>query len=318
MNHNTTPPDFGTSTRPTLIGGADSEPSDSAAKGHTPVKILSSIDGSSAAARPRRTSGHAGSRWPAVLAVGSLAVIGALTVAYLDFGSSELPQTVARYEPPVVAPAVPAARPAAASQEAAPAVDVPTPQTASIENVAAAPVAAPASQAASADASLADKAAPAAPKASAAPAAHTERARIALAKPRAPAGGTTAARPAASRHNGEVASASTNKGPGRAGAASSRIDADIDLLEAMVSHMAGRRQAAGRGQAVAAAPASAAALQRDVVLQQEPPVPTGELVRRCMTLGWLESQLCRARICSGQWGQDAACPTAQRDTEMLR
>lgn len=35
---------------------------------------------------------------------------------------------------------------------------------------------------------------------------------------------------------------------------------------------------------------------------------TESLVQRCGTLGLIEGHLCRARICSGLWGKDAACP----------
>jgi hypothetical protein len=47
--------------------------------------------------------------------------------------------------------------------------------------------------------------------------------------------------------------------------------------------------------------------KRDVVVR-ESDVSTTELVRRCKTLGFFESLLCRMRVCSNLWGKDPACP----------
>lgn len=101
--------------------------------------------------------------------------------------------------------------------------------------------------------------------------------------------------------------------------AASPRDPDVDLLEALVSHVAG----SGRGRAAPAptprlaAPPDAGPA-RDVVLQQDPPLPTGELVQRCMQLGGLEARLCRARICSGLWGRDPACPASSHADAEVR
>ena len=46
----------------------------------------------------------------------------------------------------------------------------------------------------------------------------------------------------------------------------------------------------------------------DVVIRTQADT-TESLVKRCGTLGLLEGHLCRARICSGLWGKDAACPS---------
>jgi len=38
--------------------------------------------------------------------------------------------------------------------------------------------------------------------------------------------------------------------------------------------------------------------------------PLSTLVRRCRTLGLVEGELCRLRVCSGSWGKDPACPAS--------
>jgi hypothetical protein len=48
---------------------------------------------------------------------------------------------------------------------------------------------------------------------------------------------------------------------------------------------------------------------RDLVLNQAH-VSLSTLVRRCRTLGLVEGELCRLRICSGSWGKDPACPAS--------
>jgi hypothetical protein len=51
---------------------------------------------------------------------------------------------------------------------------------------------------------------------------------------------------------------------------------------------------------------------RDVVERLEGD-STPALLRRCQRLGGAEANLCRARICSGQWLHEAACRTANAD-----
>lgn len=50
---------------------------------------------------------------------------------------------------------------------------------------------------------------------------------------------------------------------------------------------------------------------RDVVVRT-PEASTEELLARCRSLGVLEGELCRFRICSGRWGADAACPVTDQ------
>ncbi|AKJ28547.1 hypothetical protein [Caldimonas brevitalea] len=346
MNHNTEPPENGPWARPSLFADDAANSRDAAAAERGPVKILSTIDTrSKGAGRAARRSPSRGPRTPwraglAVVAVG--AVLGA---AYWAFnagsfddaaGPIEVAQRDTRPASPASAVAASAAAVVAASQPAAPAATdaAPTvaaaaePQAARIENVVVATAASDAvatAAASTASASAQD------PFSSLTPTRQTRATSGAAAASKASgtkvaSAGTPAQRVSASSEPARVASAApaaNRKAPARD--ANARLDADIDLLEAMVSHMAGRRAAAVPVRAPAPAVAAAvtagsapAGAGREVVLQQEPPLPTSELVRRCMTLGWLESQLCRARICSGQWGVDAACPTAQQDTNLLR
>ncbi|WKB52776.1 hypothetical protein [Eleftheria terrae] len=305
MNHNTTPPEFGPSTRPSLFGPATQAPDPATAGSHEPVRILSSIDSTHKPAPGAGTP--AARRSPVMLALGVMALAGLLTVAYLAFGSGrQAPADIARGSPaaPALAAASAASAPATAAASTGPAE---APQAARIENVVVA--AAPVPQAAGPAASV--------PAAKASGENHpfdslAERKSETVAVA-APARRATAARH--TEHSTAVASAPAAVSKARTTpAAGSKIDADIDLLEAMVSHLSGRRP----GQRTGAPAAGAADQGRDVVTQQDPPLSTAELVRRCMTLGWLESQLCRTRICDGQWGRDAACPARRQDDDLLR
>lgn len=71
-------------------------------------------------------------------------------------------------------------------------------------------------------------------------------------------------------------------------------DSDVALLAAMVAHTGGQT----------AAPVPQAI--RDVVERKEGD-STDALLRRCQLLGGVEAGLCRARICKGQWINEAAC-----------
>lgn len=82
-------------------------------------------------------------------------------------------------------------------------------------------------------------------------------------------------------------------------------DPDVDVIEVLMSRAVPestilRQASAGQRPEVVAA-------NRDVVLVQAG-VPTAELVRRCLALGWLEGQLCRARVCAARNDDEAACP----------
>jgi len=70
-------------------------------------------------------------------------------------------------------------------------------------------------------------------------------------------------------------------------------DTDVALLTALVAH--------------AGTPASVTPERsRDVVERQEGDT-TAQLLARCKQLGLIEGMLCRSRICSGRWENDAAC-----------
>jgi hypothetical protein len=76
-------------------------------------------------------------------------------------------------------------------------------------------------------------------------------------------------------------------------------DTDVTLLTALVAHA---------NKPVAVAPERS----RDVVERQEGDA-TAALLIRCKQLGLIEGMLCRSRICSGQWENDAACRAPSRD-----
>jgi hypothetical protein len=136
--------------------------------------------------------------------------------------------------------------------------------------------------------------------------------------------------------NGAAAPAMKMRGgqafePSAPSATATRNDSDIDLLAALFAH--GEGKAALRSTPVLApsftAP-NAASSQRSApvalasnayteqranpydpakdIVTAAPGASTQELVKRCRSLGWLEGELCRYRICSNQWGKDAACP----------
>jgi hypothetical protein len=70
-------------------------------------------------------------------------------------------------------------------------------------------------------------------------------------------------------------------------------DSDVQLLTALVAHANGL-------------PPDKAAPSRDVV-QRKDGDSTANLLQRCKALGPIEGMLCRSRICSGRWDEDAAC-----------
>lgn len=102
-------------------------------------------------------------------------------------------------------------------------------------------------------------------------------------------------------------------------------DRDASLLAALAAYGEGRpaKDISAQAEPTAGKPAAASPAKaqptlaqagsgqfdpkRDVVTR-ESSVSTGELVRRCKTLGFFEGMLCRIRVCSNQWGKDPACP----------
>jgi hypothetical protein len=49
---------------------------------------------------------------------------------------------------------------------------------------------------------------------------------------------------------------------------------------------------------------------RDPVVVKQPGETMGAVVRRCRSLGLIEGELCRLRVCSDKWGKDPACPSS--------
>lgn len=76
-------------------------------------------------------------------------------------------------------------------------------------------------------------------------------------------------------------------------------DTDVTLLTALVAHA---------NKPVAVAPERS----RDVVDRQQGDA-TASLLIRCKQLGLIEGMLCRSRICSGPWENDAACRAPSHD-----
>ncbi len=95
-----------------------------------------------------------------------------------------------------------------------------------------------------------------------------------------------------------------------------KADKDVALIATLLSHVAqpakDKNAAAVRqrpvDEPVSSKRARSVDKDREVVLRD-----AGEslesLVSRCRTLGLIEGELCRLRICSGMWGKDPACPS---------
>ncbi len=118
---------------------------------------------------------------------------------------------------------------------------------------------------------------------------------------------TPAARPAP--HHATHAHRKPSHGKG-----SRKEDSDVDLIAALLSRVshadkAGAsavRRAAGNG-ANAPAKGKVDDQNRDIVMPRQNE-SLAHLVQRCRALGVVEGELCRIRICSGNWGKDPACP----------
>jgi hypothetical protein len=112
-----------------------------------------------------------------------------------------------------------------------------------------------------------------------------------------PTGSGTTARTPQTTMVRNAAGASAGAGPGAgarvASGATAARDTDVTLLTALVAH--------ANEPTVTVAERS-----RDVVERKEGD-STAQLLARCRQLGVIEGLLCRSRICSGRWDQDAAC-----------
>jgi hypothetical protein len=76
-------------------------------------------------------------------------------------------------------------------------------------------------------------------------------------------------------------------------AATAARDTDVTLLTALVAH--------------ANEPTVTVAERSRDVVERNDGDTTAQLLERCRQLGVIEGMLCRSRICSGRWDQDAAC-----------
>lgn len=99
-----------------------------------------------------------------------------------------------------------------------------------------------------------------------------------------------------------------------------RKDTDVDLIAALLSRAPNKQgQTNGIDRTADAATRmssrtreanpslGASGVNSDVVIRTQGDT-TESLVKRCGMHGLIEGHLCRARICSGLWGKDAACP----------
>ena len=106
-------------------------------------------------------------------------------------------------------------------------------------------------------------------------------------------------------------------------AARRKDDRDVDLIAALLTRVsaadtteksaksagAPKGRNAPASQKNSSAAGSSEKPNRDLVLNQAHE-SLSTLVRRCRTLGLVEGELCRLRICSGSWGKDPACPAS--------
>jgi len=301
-------------TRPSLFNPA--RPAAETPRGGATISILSSLDGG-AGKRPSRSA--TGLPTWLTIAVGTLLVIAiAVAIAFglaRDTGlhpPSAEPVVVARAEVSEPAPA-PLAAPAgkqidlgATVENAPPAASTAVPVQA-VAQPASAIETAPTSQSTSAPTAPAaatknPEAVPASAAATTPAAHHEDRTHEAQAGPTAPKSATA-----------------NDAKPAKTAAAADR---DASLIAALVAYGEGRPASEINANTAAIAsqppkptagptPAQSAQFdpKRDVVMRA-PTLTTGELVRRCRTLGFVEGMLCRNRVCANQWGKDAACPQA--------
>ncbi|MBA5608403.1 hypothetical protein H3H36_23940 [Duganella sp. FT3S] len=75
-------------------------------------------------------------------------------------------------------------------------------------------------------------------------------------------------------------------------------DTDVTLLTALVAH--------------ASQPATVLSQSNRDVVERGDSDSTAELLHRCKQLGLIEGMLCRSRICSGRWENEAVCRTPSR------
>lgn len=110
--------------------------------------------------------------------------------------------------------------------------------------------------------------------------------------------------------------------PAKSHARDVKKDKDVELIGALLAHVSAPAAApvpntpARKQQAAAATPARAA-VRRDRGTTNEgnrtaqaAVVSTDALIKQCRSLGILQGELCRLRVCSNLWGKDPACPSS--------
>ncbi len=129
-----------------------------------------------------------------------------------------------------------------------------------------------------------------------------------------------AATPAASAAKAGGTAANTVKTVRQGGARQPQKDGDVELIAALLNRVsaqpegpaegAARKSAAGKTPQKAAAGAQKKNRKTTAPAAAAKPVADGAEaeLKRCGSLGFLESELCRLRACSGRWGSDPACP----------
>lgn len=93
-------------------------------------------------------------------------------------------------------------------------------------------------------------------------------------------------------------------------------DGDVDLISALVAHTADPAQKPNSNskpkspklaQADKDASKSGPHQRNEDIVERRGGESTESLLQRCRTLGFIEGELCRWRICSGRWDSDASC-----------
>lgn len=82
-------------------------------------------------------------------------------------------------------------------------------------------------------------------------------------------------------------------------------DTDAALLSALMSY----------GLPPASPPGTRVYKSDGIFMREMPGSPLSERLKQCRTLGFIESEQCRLRVCAGQWGTAVECPTPQANIE---
>lgn len=96
-------------------------------------------------------------------------------------------------------------------------------------------------------------------------------------------------------------------------AKNSSKDKDVELIAALLTHVSrpsgSAKDAQKKGDVPVASNRERVADPNREIIMRGTGESTESLVQRCATLGFLEGELCRLRICAGIWGKDTACPS---------